>query len=59
MATTVFTWRRPFLLAELADASTYADSGRGLMIVQALAKEWGCSRLPACGKTVYAVVQAE
>jgi two-component sensor histidine kinase len=40
----------------LTEASPDAESGRGLMLVQALTKEWGHVLLPDGGKTVYCVL---
>lgn len=45
----------PPILTETADD---AESGRGLMLVQALSKEWGHQFPPAGGKTVYCIVSA-
>jgi anti-sigma regulatory factor (Ser/Thr protein kinase) len=42
-----------------AEPGTDAETGRGLLLVQALAKEWGHHPRPAGGKTVYAVLTAE
>ncbi len=35
-----------------------AESGRGLMLVEALSKEWGYSMHPSGGKTVYCTIAA-
>jgi anti-sigma regulatory factor (Ser/Thr protein kinase) len=43
----------------LAEASTDAETGRGLMLVQALSKEWSYSCLPSGGKVVYSVISAD
>jgi len=43
----------------LADADADSEDGRGLLLVQALTKEWGYFFPPAGGKTVYAVIPAE
>ncbi len=40
----------------LADPDTDAESGRGLMLVESLSKEWGHFFPPAGGKVVYAVI---
>jgi len=40
----------------LTDADSDAESGRGLMLVQALSKEWGHFFHPTGGKTVYCVL---
>jgi anti-sigma regulatory factor (Ser/Thr protein kinase) len=40
----------------LSFAGADAENGRGLVLVQALAKEWGHYFPPSGGKTVYAVV---
>jgi anti-sigma regulatory factor (Ser/Thr protein kinase) len=40
----------------LSDADTDAESGRGLMLVQALSKEWGYFSPAAGGKVVYSVI---
>jgi hypothetical protein len=42
----------------LVDADTDAEGGRGLLLVEALSKEWGHFFPPAGGKIVYAVVSA-
>jgi len=42
----------------LADADSDAESGRGLMLVQALSKEWGHIFHPSGGKTVYCTIAA-
>jgi anti-sigma regulatory factor (Ser/Thr protein kinase) len=39
-----------------AEPGLDAESGRGLMLVQACSQEWGCHTLPSGGKTVYAVL---
>lgn len=39
-----------------ADADTLEESGRGLMLVQALAKEWSYHLTPSGGKTVYCIL---
>jgi anti-sigma regulatory factor (Ser/Thr protein kinase) len=43
----------------LTDPDEECEDGRGLLLVQALSKEWGHFFPPAGGKTVYAVLQAE
>jgi len=40
----------------LADPDPASESGRGLILVQALSKEWSYRFLPSGGKTVYCVV---
>ncbi len=40
----------------LDEADTDAESGRGLMLVQALSKEWGYFFPPSGGKVVYCVI---
>ncbi|HEV2372845.1 MAG TPA: ATP-binding protein [Streptosporangiaceae bacterium] len=40
----------------LDDAGTDAESGRGLLLVEALSKEWGHFFPPSGGKVVYAIV---
>jgi anti-sigma regulatory factor (Ser/Thr protein kinase) len=40
----------------LGDADTDSESGRGLMLVQALSKEWGYFMPPSGGKTVFSVL---
>jgi hypothetical protein len=40
----------------LADEGADAESGRGLVLVQALSKEWGHFFPPSGGKTVFAVI---
>jgi anti-sigma regulatory factor (Ser/Thr protein kinase) len=42
----------------LTEADITADSGRGLMLVQALSKEWGHFFPPSGGKVVYSVIGA-
>lgn len=42
----------------LADADPEAESGRGLILVQALSKEWSFFLLPSGGKVTYCVVDA-
>lgn len=42
----------------LHDAGPDGESGRGLMLVRALSKEWGHQYPPTGGKTVYAVLNA-
>ncbi len=41
---------------QLNDADVEAESGRGLMLVDALSKEWGYFCPPAGGKTVFCVL---
>jgi anti-sigma regulatory factor (Ser/Thr protein kinase) len=43
---------RPVLTEPAPDAET----GRGLLLVQALSERWGYRRLPSGGKVVYAVI---
>jgi len=43
----------------LTYADTDAESGRGLMLVQALSTEWGHRYPPAGGKIIFAVIGAE
>ncbi len=46
-------------LSQVPNAGTGEDGGRGLLLVAALAKEWGTAPRPgAPGKTVWAVVPA-
>lgn len=46
-------------LPEARDAGSEEDGGRGLLLIAALAKEWGTAPRPgAPGKTVWAVVPA-
>ena len=40
----------------IADADAEDESGRGLMLVQALSKEWGYFFTPSGGKVVYCVL---
>lgn len=40
----------------LTDGEADAESGRGLLLVQALSKEWGHFFPPSGGKTVYCVL---
>jgi anti-sigma regulatory factor (Ser/Thr protein kinase) len=42
----------------LADAGPDAETGRGLILVQALAREWSCYYTPPGTKTVCAVIEA-
>lgn len=49
----VFDTDRNYPRPLLADAES--ESGRGLMLIEALAKEWGCAPL-AGGKVVYCVI---
>jgi anti-sigma regulatory factor (Ser/Thr protein kinase) len=42
----------------LTEADLDAEAGRGLMLVQALSKEWSYFRTPV-GKTVYCVISTE
>lgn len=42
----------------LVEADLESESGRGLMLVQALSKEWGYFSPPTGGKTVYCVIGA-
>jgi anti-sigma regulatory factor (Ser/Thr protein kinase) len=41
----------------LVPARRDAEHGRGLMLVDALSEEWGCSADPRDGKIVYAIVR--
>jgi len=43
----------------VTDAGPDAESGRGLMLVQALSKEWSYYFPPSGGKTIYAVISAD
>jgi anti-sigma regulatory factor (Ser/Thr protein kinase) len=43
----------------LTDAGTDAEEGRGLLLVQALSKEWGHHYPPSGGKTVFCVLSAD
>ncbi len=45
-------------LPVITDAADDAESGRGLMLIQALSKEWGHHFLPTGGKTVYCILSA-
>jgi hypothetical protein len=40
----------------ITDAGTDDESGRGLMLVQALSKEWSWFFPPSGGKTVYCAI---
>jgi anti-sigma regulatory factor (Ser/Thr protein kinase) len=42
----------------LSDADTEDESGRGLMLVEALSKEWGYFFTPTGGKVVYTILSA-
>jgi len=42
----------------LTEVSSEAESGRGLMLVRALSKEWNYYLPPSGGKTVYCVISA-
>jgi anti-sigma regulatory factor (Ser/Thr protein kinase) len=44
---------------QMADANLNAESGRGLMLVDALSKEWSYFLPPSGGKTVYCVLSAD
>ena len=46
-------------LPVLAAVGPDAENGRGLVIVQAIAKEWGYYAPPSGGKVVYAVVSTQ
>jgi len=39
-------------------ADAESENGRGLMLIEALTKEWGFTFLPAGGKVVYGVISA-
>ena len=41
----------------LADADDYAETGRGLMLIDALAKEWSYFYPPGGGKVVYCLLE--
>ncbi len=41
----------------LSRVNEYAESGRGLMLVEALSKEWSCFFPPGGGKVVYCVLE--
>ncbi len=40
-----------------ADAGEYAETGRGLMLIEALSKEWSYFFLPGGGKVVYCFLE--
>lgn len=42
----------------LTEVGPDAESGRGLMLVHALSKEWSYRRLPTGGKTIYCVIDS-
>jgi len=44
---------------QMADADVNAESGRGLMLVDALSKEWSYFLPPSGGKTVYCVLSTD
>jgi anti-sigma regulatory factor (Ser/Thr protein kinase) len=44
---------------QMADADVNAESGRGLMLVDALSKEWSYFLRPSGGKTVYCVLSTD
>ncbi len=44
---------------KLSESDVDAESGRGLMLVQACSKEWGHFFHPSGGKTVYAVLMCD
>jgi hypothetical protein len=44
---------------QMADVGVNAESGRGLMLVDALSKEWSYFYPPDGGKTVYCVISTE
>ena len=41
-----------------AEVSAEAESGRGLMLVEAISARWGTSAAPSGGKTVWALITA-
>jgi anti-sigma regulatory factor (Ser/Thr protein kinase) len=41
-----------------AEVSAEAESGRGLMLVEAISTQWGTSATPSGGKTVWALITA-
>jgi len=40
-----------------ADTGEYAETGRGLMLIGALSKEWSCVFIPGGGKLVYCFLE--
>ncbi|HUY50174.1 MAG TPA: ATP-binding protein [Streptosporangiaceae bacterium] len=51
----IIVWDASPQLPVRAGASTEAESGRGLLLVEALSHQWGTSAAPAGGKTVWAL----
>jgi anti-sigma regulatory factor (Ser/Thr protein kinase) len=41
-----------------AEVTAEAESGRGLMLVEAISAQWGTSAIPSGGKTVWALITA-
>jgi anti-sigma regulatory factor (Ser/Thr protein kinase) len=54
----VFVWDASPLPPARADPGTDAESGRGLLLVEALSDRWGCFGYDAGGKVVWAVAAA-
>jgi anti-sigma regulatory factor (Ser/Thr protein kinase) len=52
----IIIWDASPQLPVRAGASTEAESGRGLLLVEALSHQWGTSAAPAGGKTVWALI---
>jgi hypothetical protein len=46
----------PRLPALVGDEDRDAEGGRGLVLVEALSKDWGYELLPSGGKVVYCVI---
>jgi len=40
-----------------ADTGEYAETGRGLMLIGALSKEWSCVFIPGGGRLVYCFLE--
>jgi hypothetical protein len=56
----IMAWDANPLPPVLADAGDLAESGRGLLLVQALSERWGSYPTPrAGGKVVWALMEAE
>ncbi|MDQ1039925.1 anti-sigma regulatory factor (Ser/Thr protein kinase) [Streptomyces sp. V3I8] len=54
MSLFIEVWDRSLAAPEMREQSAEAESGRGLLLVEALAKNWGTFRPPAGGKIMWA-----
>lgn len=54
----VIVWDASPHLPVCADVSAEAESGRGLVLVEAISDQWGTIATPAGGKTVWALTSA-